>query len=630
MKQKNIAVLMTSLDSDGQAEILKGIETYGKEHGCNIAVFLWFAGAFERDKHNMGEINIVDLPDFNLCDGVMLFSNALHYDNIRKKVEHVLDKVTCPILCVGCKLKDHPRIMTHSYESMKKMVEHFVVEHGMKNIHFVKGVEGNEDAEARYQAYLDVLAEHEIPVVPERITQGDFYVKGGEQAVKDILGSNLAFPEAIVCANDIMAVTVCDLLIEKGYRVPEDVVISGYDYSVEGQNHYPRITTVRCQFKQLGAEACQILLDLSEGKKVRKETYVPDEIVLEESCGCQKEVKKEVLRRNLLGVDISQRILLNNMILLEESLIEVNDFDDWKNSLEEFIRRINPVEFYCCVNDKFIENVFEPSGMGLEEQSVDEKLAYSAKAEVVLAYQNGSFVKRNAFESKYAFEDLFKESETAKLYIFSPLHYQDRNFGYVVFVDSTFPVRNQLYVSWMINMGDSIETIRKQSLLKNAMMRLNEMYVRDSLTGAYNRFGMERYFAELKKKCLIEQSLLQISFLDIDGLKKINDRYGHEEGDRIIKAAADIMNRKSNENYVIRYGGDEFVVMGIVHGAKEVEDYWKGVQEDVEVYNQTMKKEAKLSVSYAFDVFEVEMTTYLEDCIRITDKKMYIEKNKKK
>ena len=70
--------------------------------------------------------------------------------------------------------------------------------------------------------------------------------------------------------------------------------------------------------------------------------------------------------------------------------------------------------------------------------------------------------------------------------------------------------------------------------------------------------------------------------------------------------------------------------MGIVHGAKEVEDYWKGVQEDVEVYNQTMKKEAKLSVSYAFDVFEVEMTTYLEDCIRITDKKMYIEKNKKK
>ena len=71
MKQRNIAVLMTALDSDAQANALKGIEDYAKANGCNLAVFVWFTGAFEKDKHNSGEINIINLPDFNLFDGII-------------------------------------------------------------------------------------------------------------------------------------------------------------------------------------------------------------------------------------------------------------------------------------------------------------------------------------------------------------------------------------------------------------------------------------------------------------------------------------------------------------------------------------------------------------------------------
>ena len=130
----------------------------------------------------------------------------------------------------------------------------------------------------------------------------------------------------------------------------------------------------------------------------------------------------------------------------------------------------------------------------------EERMAYSNMVNVVLAYQNSVFKKKKSFESKYAFDEIFRNSENSKIYIFSPLHYQDRNFGYFVFVDSGFPMANQLYVSWLINMGNAIENMRKQSMLSNAMKRLDDMYVRDSLTGAYNRFGMDRYFTELKMK----------------------------------------------------------------------------------------------------------------------------------
>ena len=57
---------------------------------------------------------------------------------------------------------------------------------------------------------------------------------GAELAAKQIFSSKLAFPEVIICANDTMAMTICDCLREKGYRVPEDVAVSGYDYSFEG------------------------------------------------------------------------------------------------------------------------------------------------------------------------------------------------------------------------------------------------------------------------------------------------------------------------------------------------------------------------------------------------------------
>lgn len=632
MQHKNIAVLMTGVDSDGQAESLKGIEDYAKSHNCNVAVFLWFTGTYEKDKHNSGEINIVNLPDLNLFDGVILFSNALHMKNNREHIEKLLEELTCPLVCIGCKIKDAPQICTDNYGAMRELVEHYVVDHSMRRIHFVKGVEGNPDAEARFRAYVDVLTEHGIPVVPERISQGDFYVTGGELAAKEILNAGNAFPEAIVCANDVMAITICDILTKKGYRVPEDVVISGYDYSLEGLNHSPKLTTVRCRFKSLGETACKVLFDRIEDKETPEIVALPDEVIYEESCGChgRHDTDEASRQRMICGMDIARRIYVHQMIMLEKNIIEDTTYEHWLASMKEFVSQINPPEFYCCVNEDFVEKIFESGGIEQEDMDEEERLAYSSTSNVILAYQGEVFKNKAPFESRYGFDGIFQDTEYGKLYIISPLHYLDRNFGYFVFVDSSFPVANQMYVSWLISMGNAIENIRKQSLLRNAMKRLDEMYIKDSLTGAYNRFGMERFFTELKHKCLRTKTLMQVSFIDIDNLKKINDRYGHEEGDRIISAAAEILQKKTKKSYVVRYGGDEFIVIGTVSNEKEIEDYWKRVEEEVVKYNILEENKAELSISYGFDVFKVDATTYLEDCIRVTDNKMYISKNQKK
>ena len=72
------------------------------------------------------------------------------------------------------------------------------------------------------------------------------------------------------------------------------------------------------------------------------------------------------------------------------------------------------------------------------------------------------------------------------------------------------------------------------------------------------------------------------------------------------------------------------MIMGMTNSENEVEEYWKSVVSEIAKYNKSQKKKAELSLSYGYDIFNIDVNTFLEDCIRVTDKKMYVEKNKKK
>lgn len=631
MKRKNIAVLMTALDSDGQAEILKGIEAFGKANGYNVAVFLWFTGVYEKERHNHGEINIAMLPNLNLFDGIILFANIFHIEVNCERIDKLLKHVSCPVVTIGCKYNQAPAVWADNYSGMRSLMEYLVKDRGFRRLHFVKGIEGNADAEARFKAYVDVLEENGIPVIPERISQGDFYVVGGETAAKDILRSTLPFPEAIVCANDTMAITVYDILTEKGYHIPEDVVITGYDYTFECRLHYPEVISIRIKGKELGKQACRMLHEMLAGNKVESDVWIPDETVLKEPSGLHSVGKNAefTVPGESLSSDAIKRKEIHHIITLEKNVMENTGFDSWKDAVKMFVEQIDPREFYFCANKHFVENVFESATVEQENMSIEECLEYSEEVDVLLAYKDGRFIEKASFASKYGFDELFEESEDGKLCIFSPLHYLDRNFGYFVFCNSNFPIGNPLYITWLNYMGHSIENIRKQSVLKNAMARLNEMYIRDSLTGVYNRFGMEKCYARIKQECQKTNALMQISFADIDGLKQINDKYGHEEGDRVIRALGRILDRESEKNCVARYGGDEFIVIGTADSERKIEDYWQRVQDAIGKYNALEEGKAILSVSFGYDIVNPEIDS-LDSGIHEADQRMYIEKKRKK
>ncbi len=167
----------------------------------------------------------------------------------------------------------------------------------------------------------------------------------------------------------------------------------------------------------------------------------------------------------------------------------------------------------------------------------------------------------------------------------------------------------------------AISRIRLQSKLK-------EQATRDPLTGVYNR----RYFNEV-----VEQEILRskryshpIGFLmiDVNGFKQINDRFGHQMGDKVLKAVANLLTKQVREtDLVVRYGGDEFLIMLLeTNGETEAvkSRIQKAVKESKEI-NDIIPAPVTLSIGESH--WDPDKGVSIEQVLSAADKAMYREKD---
>ncbi len=157
---------------------------------------------------------------------------------------------------------------------------------------------------------------------------------------------------------------------------------------------------------------------------------------------------------------------------------------------------------------------------------------------------------------------------------------------------------------------------------------LSKIAYTDALTGLKNRMAFtdkEDLFAmRVNSAGLVIQ-------LDINNLKKVNDTYGHKEGDRHIKAAADIINQSFGQiGDCYRTGGDEFIV--VIENLKDpsvLEEAEKKFRRLIDEYNEKEKPRVKLEIPYGIEKFDLKDKD-VEKALRLADGKMYIMKKQMK
>lgn len=119
---------------------------------------------------------------------------------------------------------------------------------------------------------------------------------------------------------------------------------------------------------------------------------------------------------------------------------------------------------------------------------------------------------------------------------------------------------------------------------------------------------------------------MTIAFVDVDNLKKINDRFGHCEGDKLLNRIATIIRRNIREyDFVFRYGGDEFIVVFRNADIKKAEEIWERVKRRIYEENIRRRRPYTISISVGFAGYTDNIS--LQELIEFADKNMYRNKS---
>jgi len=179
-------------------------------------------------------------------------------------------------------------VAADNWSGAHAVVTHLVAEHGRRRLFHVDGPASAPDAKVRRLAMQAVIDAHPGTVLTGSYS-GRFSVGSGEDAAVRLLdaAAGRPLPDAIVCANDQMAIGVLRALAARGVRVPQDVAVVGFDDIFPASLGDPPLTTVRQPIRELGEHACERLFErIAEPSLRPKVELLPIELVLRSSCGC--------------------------------------------------------------------------------------------------------------------------------------------------------------------------------------------------------------------------------------------------------------------------------------------------------------------------------------------------------
>lgn len=638
-RKRRIAVILASLDIEYARETLKGVEQEAQALGMDVYIFNADTSMDETLKHNIGEYNIYKLVDYTMFDGVILFANLIQSYAVYSDTIERVRAAGIPAVSIDADLEGFYYLGVENYRPMKKLVEHLLEHHGFTKINYVSGKDFNSDSRERLAAYCDALREHGLPVEEKRIFRGAFTNEHGRDAAKKMLESPAELPEAVVCATDWIAIGVRSVFADHGIAVPDQVALTGFDDSFDARNTMPRLTTVSRNQEEVGRGAVRKILCQINGEKTPRCERFEAVPIFRESCGCVTGEESDALalrRKYLETAEHYEKYLTENATMIE-NLNDSRGYADFLNRLKPYIDRLQCEGFYLCLNRELVRNLRamdeEPSRRG-KIRELDEDCRIDGFPDIMspaIACEDGEIVSYGDFPTAQMMPGRHGDDGRSHTYIFSPVHFQDYCMGYVVADNSSFALSSSLYCTWMINLSNGLESLRKQAHQRNMLDRLDRMYVTDSLTGLYNRFGFARYTEESFRQCVGERLPCMILFADLDGLKEINDCYGHSEGDVAIAAAADVLRRAcSGEEVCARFGGDEFVVYCGGYTQEDAEAYAGRLERLMEELNKTLNRPCRIGISYGYEVITPKVGEQLKHYVDVADKRMYRNKVSKK
>jgi len=617
MNVKNVLVCIGDVTSEFQSNIVSIIAAEARRIGAAVMCCANSSARGVNALFGAIEMHVVDIPDSKRFDGIILVPDTFGIDGMAEYVtEYFKKEATCPIIAVRAYTEGCYNVVGDDYGSQVEMIEHFIQEHHFTRIAYMAGRLDLEDGRKRLQAYLDTMSKHGMEVTEGMIYYGDYWRNRGNEAADWFIQKNNELPQAVVCANDYMAVSLCDAFIHRGYRIPQDICISGYDDTEEAQFQIPPLTTMHVPQDEMGRAAVRILKNIWENKEQEATVQLQLTPRYRNSCGCERDLNMAAFQRLFRDKENLQRAMHHSTYMNLE--FEGSDtLAELMFSTYTYVKGLGLGEMYFCFCDEEERqsNVAEMVGKYTEHMVLK-----------AIVNDNGVTMLEERFERKDVLPEVYHDY--SRPLVLMALHEKDYCFGYVAFRDLDFEACKYYVKNMVFALISSMERIRIFEEVKSVSELREQSYV-DALTSLPNRRAMEHTMKKLYERLQRTGQCFCIISIDLDGLKYINDTFGHVEGDSALIAFGDILSRHSHPYGInARIGGDEFLALFPSEDEAEALQWDRDIQSEIAEYNKHSDKPYELSASIGFYYCRKGMNMLA--CMREADKRMYQEKKTKK
>lgn len=279
------AVLMDNLGAEYQGQIRRSIGLAATQRQIDILIVTGQRlGAPSLAETAQNGVYALLGPE--VVDGLIVVSSTLgHFCTQETLATLCRSYAPLPVCSVGVALDGVPSVVVDNVGGMARGVEHLVRDHDCRRVAFIAGPRDSAESEQRLAGHRSVLERYDLAVDERLVVHGEFSITSGAVAMRELLERRVAF-DAVMAANDNMALGAMEVLQSSGFHVPRDVPVCGFDDISLAHFAKPSLTSLRQPMRWLGATAVALVARQVAGEAVEPFLSAPTELVRRESCGC--------------------------------------------------------------------------------------------------------------------------------------------------------------------------------------------------------------------------------------------------------------------------------------------------------------------------------------------------------
>lgn len=625
-----IGVCLSMLPEEYRLQCVRALNKYAVQQGYRLFIFHSKTDFYlPLTPTDDGEMSIFQLIQYHMLDAMIVLPDTIKRDSVLQSIIDSCRSHNVPIISIDKFLEGCVNFRFDYSNSFEMLCQHVVQKHHAKRLFMMAGMRDNTFSDERIHAFEKVMAENNITPDNYRIGYGDFWEKPTRETLEQwFIEEQCAIPDAIICANDTMAIVCSQFLQNHGYRIPEDCIVTGFDGISEANYHVPHITTCTQDYDNMGKEVVAAAIRLHQGLPVEPTRIIDFHILYSQSCGCEKPAPLNI---NNAMQDIADQLKRANE--RQELTCQVQSAVTSMTSLAELPEIIQDKFIFESMVFALNDDIFRAPDFGERHRNGEP---FSEQVNVM--YQRYFWAPQDACITplEQLIPDLSTMLQREDPVIFCPLHFLDLVMGYCAFQTDISHDSYEKINSFMNAMNSSLGIFHSQvhtksinMQLKSANSELEKLYVHDHMTGLLNRRGFYRQFHQQLKESSEKNMSIVIISADLDGLKHINDTFGHTEGDNAITTVGKALVSSAIQGEVCsRFGGDEFTVAGVIADSDSCyfDSFRFRFREYLHRYNSISHKPYQVESSIGFCIQPMDKNVDLDQMIKVADDRMYEDK----